>query len=65
MSDEAHAHVDLIQQTITHDVYSRVRSWLDDEDAAFGREQACRLAAEQTRRLIETLHAQGPGERHA
>jgi len=65
MSDEARAHVDLIQQTVTHDVYSRVRSWLDDEDKTFGQEQACRLAAEQTRRLIETLHAQEPGERHA
>jgi hypothetical protein len=65
MSDEARAYVDLIQQTVTHDVYSRVRSWLDDGDKTFGQEQACRLAAEQTRRLIETLHAQEPGERHA
>lgn len=61
MSEDASAHVDSIQQAVSRDVYSRVRSWLDDADGTFDREQACQLAAEQTRRLIETLHAQGPG----
>ena len=65
MSDEACAQVDFIQQTVTRDVYNRVRSWLDEEDRTFDRDQACLLAAEQTRRLIDMLHAQEPGERHA
>jgi exonuclease SbcD len=63
MSEEAEAHVEMIQQTVVCDVYSRVRSWLY-EDAMFDREQARQLAAEQTRRLVEMLHVQGPGERN-